>query len=102
MNTTEKLEEFLRSPKAEEAFSGTTVEILEKLKNEGIDLTEDGLKAFVRGINDAANDELTEEDLTDVAGGKTYPGYEQDCYNAGRKLCKVLKWLFSFGKNFVS
>ena len=96
-----KLEAFMQTSEAEAAFFGTPEEVLENLKKAGIDLTLEELKAFAQGVKDAQNDELTEEDLTDVAGGATYAGYDKDCYNAGRKLCKVLKWVFKIGILFV-
>lgn len=101
-NNLKKLEAFVLTEEAKTVFSGTAEEALEGLKAHGIELTIDELKAFIKGASEDSVDELNENDLADVAGGATYPGYERDCYNAGRKLCKALKWLFSFGKNFAS
>lgn len=96
-----KLELFMLTPEAESAFTGTLEETLANLKAQDIELTFDELKAFLQGINDGNRDELNENDLETVAGGATYPGYERDCYNAGRKLCKVLKWVWRIGKYFA-
>ena len=85
MDKYEKLEKlFIDEEKAESVFSGTPTEVLVKLAENGIDMTEDELKAFVDGFKavqgEYSRDELDEADLESVAGGC------ERCYNFGKKV----------------
>ena len=98
-----KFEALIESPEAKDIFVGSIEDVKAKLENKGIDISVQELEAFKKGLDEAQNgDELKDEELETVAGGVDYyNGYERDCYNAGKKIGKFLKWVFKIGVMFV-
>lgn len=81
-----KLEDLVKDEaKVAEIFSGTHEEIMEKLKANGIELTQEEFSAICDGMRDSGDtDVLSEDDLSAVVGGC------QGCYNFFKKIGKTI------------
>lgn len=89
-----KLEELLKDEaKVSKIFSGNAKEVLEQLHNNGIDLTEDELKAIFDGIHEGdSEDDLSAEELDEVAGG--CDGCYDFFHKVGKAIDKILVRIF--------
>ena len=98
----EKLLELLEDKEmAKELFSMSIEDAQAELAKKGLDFSIDELQAFAKGVVDSEADEsseLTEDQLSNVAGGS----YTGDCYNYGKKAGKILRQVFNVGLGFVT
>lgn len=90
----QKLEELVKDEKkVAEIFVGAPEEIIRKLAENGIELTQEEFDAIYAGMHEEDNgDSLSEQDLDSVAGGCN------GCYNffkkVGRAVDKLLQRIF--------
>ena len=115
-----KLEALLQDPDEINAvFSGDPDQILTNFAKRGIEMNKEELSDLCSGIMDGmaltVNDELTEGDLEDVAGGikikGNYYGFISGCIsgaknqksgNDGDRTQENCSWLYQAGYNFMS